>query len=380
MLPTHIIRSLGLDEAYTEAQLLDALRQIEFPHLNIIHSQEGIDFLLQHSRENILISSTIEGASAARDNADWRYARFAVGVHEAVEVICIPDKIEGKEVPTTIQKMLVDAWISRPDIIAVEPCGTSSSLTPGIALLFWHDGDESISRLKPRIREVVSVLLGLNEPEPVIQYREAWREHNTFELVDQQKALIGSVNLIKLFKIATNEQSIKWKFLGFYRILEFGYLSNVLEGIQQQFLKDPNSAINDASDALKNEFNQFRKLSKENGLDVFFENLEDSFKILVQSHNQFACALEVRAGKDARLKAHTGSAAKGILITYLIRCAIVHAGEGALLFESYPDAESALHGLQDNLELAVLNYLGIKSTAEITALPFPMLNAPSDIN
>ncbi|MBU2828491.1 hypothetical protein [Acidithiobacillus ferriphilus] len=172
---------------------------------------------------------------------------------------------------------------------------------------------------------------------------------------------IRNPKALELFRIAVSESSIRWRFLGFYRIIEFGYLANLLSVINRDFLKNPAKAAASASEALKNEYDQFTILSQKIGLDPNFDSLLTEFDGLVRNANTFACALEHQMESDSRLKRHRGRAAKGVLVVYLTRCAIVHAGEGALLFESYRDAEFALSKLISPLESAVLLYLGIES-------------------
>lgn len=357
MLPEHVRCVLGLEENYDESQLDLVLNGLARPCLSMIHSQDGLDLLRRAALGNLELMDQLEVIPRTGGHATWRTAEFIISGSIVLKVVCIPERIPDDVPPTNVEQLLIKAWILNKDILEQKP-DTEHILAPGKTLLFWSSTEHSLER-KTSIQQTAECLLGFWEKGAQISYAETWGSHTEFQLSEIEREIVRNRKTAELFRIAASESNIRWKFLGFYRIIEFGYLSNVLSGINQEFLKDPATVVEDAAEALKNEYNQFRKLSQENKLDQLFEDLLTVFEQLVGSYNTFACALERRLGSDARLKKHLGRAAKGVLLVYLIRCAIVHAGEGALLFESYRDAEAALSRLISPLELVVLSYLGI---------------------
>lgn len=357
MLPEYVRKHLRLKEQFAEPELNQALDQLERPFLRLIYSEEGIEFLRRIILDGGESSCVVEIIPRVGNNDTWRFAEFSVGSSAVLDVVCIPKQTPMDEPPTKVEELLIRAWLSRQEVVN-DHAGSSSGLSMGQTLLFWRGASPQFDR-KEQVKRVASLLLGFSEDSPSFSYTESWGTYTSFALSENPRAVLGNAKLTELLRIATKETSIRWKFLGFYRVIEFGYLSNVLAGITQEFLKDPTATVDEAAQALKNEFNQFRKLSSEYNLDSIFEDLLTEFEQLVGNFNSFACALNKRLKNDGRLKNHPGRAAKGVLITYLIRCSIVHAGEGSLLFESYADAEVSLAAMVGHLERAVMSYLGI---------------------
>lgn len=368
MLPAHVLECLGVNEGDHLDRVLGAINRLELPFGDVLLSEDGTRYLSKVAQSAEAISAAVTVSPCNEEFSSWRVATLAIDSQSILEVVCFPREISSKDVPTKIQELLIDAWLTKTDVFVRRDDRQGPTISQGKALLFWQDGHNNCGESsKQAILSIASALLGFNDHPGEPQYSPTWADKTTFDLVPRDMQRKTMPMLLKLFGEAARETKIKWKFLGLYRILEFGYLSNVLEGIQRDFLADPTMAVGDATEALKNEFNQFRNLSQQCNLDNYFEALADEFKELVASNNKFACALERRLGKDQRLKNHPGPAAKGVLVTYSIRCAIVHAGEGSLLFDSYFDAKSGLNCLIKHLECAVLSYLGIRPQ-EISAV------------
>jgi hypothetical protein len=162
-----------------------------------------------------------------------------------------------------------------------------------------------------------------------------------------------------LLTLAAQEESIRWRFLGFYRILERGYLNAVLDSINQTFFQAPKMSIGNAEKILSNEINQLVELVKNYQLKSFFEQFAQEVKNLKKNGNRYVTTLDREYDTDPRKKDFQGAFQKGAFLCYKVRCSIVHAGGTSLIFEHFEDGEEALLELVMPLEQAVLKYLDI---------------------
>ena len=79
---------------------------------------------------------------------------------------------------------------------------------------------------------------------------------------------------------------------------------------------------------------------------------------LIRNSNRFVAALFRRLEKR---KEQSGPRWKtGAALIYQIRCAVVHAGEKELIFETFADGDAALHDLIPHVERAALLLIGIE--------------------
>lgn len=190
-------------------------------------------------------------------------------------------------------------------------------------------------------------------------YQPPWLEKSTLTLSKNSRLIEKSSAYSNLLILAAQEKSIRWRFLGFYRILEHGYLNAVLESINQTFFQSPKMAIGEAEKTLSNEINQLVELVKNNQLKSFFEQFAQKAKILKNNGNRYVTMLEREYDSDPRKKDFQGMFQKGAFLCYKVRCSIVHAGGTSLIFEHFEDGEEALLELVMPLEQAVLKYLEI---------------------
>lgn len=155
---------------------------------------------------------------------------------------------------------------------------------------------------------------------------------------------------------AVSESRIKWRFLLLYRILENGYIRNLLEVIQQNIFFKPKDTLAKATDTLTNEYSQLTNLVEQNGLIALFEKIQ---RATHNTRNLYLGAIKEKLEQDSRAK-NGKPFQKGAYIIYQIRCSIVHAGEMSIFYDKYPDAESGLHELYDLFDNAVFKYLGVE--------------------
>ncbi|MBF0306420.1 MAG: hypothetical protein HQL41_12305 [Alphaproteobacteria bacterium] len=147
---------------------------------------------------------------------------------------------------------------------------------------------------------------------------------------------------------------LKFRFLELYRVMEARFLAEIKSKLVASFDAEPNTALSDAVKALKSEMNQIIGLA---------ETQKDAFEACwtaldqLNNMNQFSTALIRRvAAKGYRgVKWKTGAA-----LVYQIRCAIVHAGEKDMIFESFPDGEVAVATVLPHVERAALLLVGVE--------------------
>lgn len=155
---------------------------------------------------------------------------------------------------------------------------------------------------------------------------------------------------------AISESRIKWRFLLLYRILENGYIRNLLETIQSNIFFKPKDTLSKAAETLANEYSQLVNLVEKNGLSLIFEKIQ---RAAHTTRNQYLSAIKEKLDQDPRAK-NSKPFQKGAFIIYQIRCSIVHAGEMSIFYDKYPDAEAGLHEVYDLFDGAVFKYLGIE--------------------
>ena len=155
---------------------------------------------------------------------------------------------------------------------------------------------------------------------------------------------------------AISESRIKWRFLLLYRILENGYIRNLLEVIQGNIFFKPKDTLSKATETLANEYSQLTNLVEKNGLTAIFEKIQ---RATHTTRNSYLSAIKEKLDQDSRAK-NSKPFQKGAYIIYQIRCSIVHAGEMSIFYDKYPDAEAGLHELYDLFDSAVFKYLGVE--------------------
>lgn len=191
-------------------------------------------------------------------------------------------------------------------------------------------------------------------------------------LTVQPDALLFSASSIKLNSQLSNYSEIqalllheassalhpKWRFLSLYRILENAYLTNIKNALLNDFDKDASKAIKSAEKKLSNEPNQLVSLVE--GIDAItdFEVFNTEVDTLIGEKNKYIMKLDYAASGEELYKS-PDLYKKAVLRFYKIRCSIAHAGTSSVIYEQFPDANSAILRLLPHVETIALKSLDI---------------------
>ncbi|WP_373928665.1 hypothetical protein QTN93_00455 [Sphingomonas aerolata] len=147
---------------------------------------------------------------------------------------------------------------------------------------------------------------------------------------------------------------LKFRFLELYRVMEALFIADVKSRLLLAFDAEPAAALNVALDALQSELRQITALAEPHQ-----ELFEECLTLLgaIKNNNQFAAAL-FRRSTQRKLNSG-GKWQTGAALVYQIRCAVVHAGEKDIIFESFPDGDAAISAILPTVERAALKMLGI---------------------
>ena len=148
---------------------------------------------------------------------------------------------------------------------------------------------------------------------------------------------------------------LKFRFLELYRMMESRFLDDVKIKLFASYYNEPTTALNEALEALKSELSQVIGLA---------EKQQDAFEAcwLVldaqKNTNRFCSALFRKLGR----KGPPGGVRwkNGAALIYYIRCAIVHAGEKDIVFDSFADGENIINDLMPSFERTSLILIGVK--------------------
>ncbi|MBP2233481.1 hypothetical protein J2847_006820 [Azospirillum agricola] len=180
----------------------------------------------------------------------------------------------------------------------------------------------------------------------------------TQAVIDENiNALLSRVAL-KCLDNSLRTSPLKFRFLELYRVMEARFLAEIKVKLVSSFDAEPSAALSDAVEALKSEMNQIIGLA---------ETQQDAFEACwtaldqIKNTNHFSAALFRRIAKKG-IGAGAGGGGKwriGAALIYQIRCAIVHAGEKDMIFESFSDGEEAVRVILPHVERAALLLVGI---------------------
>ena len=163
----------------------------------------------------------------------------------------------------------------------------------------------------------------------------------------------------ELFLEAVAEYKNKWRFVSLYRILEHGCLFEIFQRLSVAFFSAPKDSLKIAQDCVQSELKQFLSFVEQASLQTQFESLFDQFEAAMAGGNQFAIAVEHSIQQNDQKNQGVGRWKAGVVVCYKIRCAIVHAGLSAPIFDAYPDGSFLLEALLPSLESTALSFLGV---------------------
>lgn len=355
---------LGLEESTDSSIILSTLAANIEIFRGYLIDEDGIAALSDVWGKTIDVDLDIH--PSRRKIKNWEYSYFELGGTLAAEVLLVPD-LEVQEAPPTNANRLLSMFL------AEKPDG-----------MFPVNKDEQLVRLSN------CVLIVNYKKMKSDQLMGAWSIFGTqagasfldgkFLLKNEYNIHPGSLFILdhlfpKLVRQAYMETNPRWRFLGFYRLFEHGYLTEVFEQISKGFYFDPKTVLSEASDKLSNEYSQFLNLVTSKSLARFFEHFADEFEKLKQGGNRFCWAIDrsiTRKNKSEGVEAYPQSGGRnktsyGVNICYRFRCAIVHAGSSDVVIDNFDDADAAILALLHIIEEAALNYIGLSPSVPMAA-------------
>lgn len=189
--------------------------------------------------------------------------------------------------------------------------------------------------------------------KPLVGQSFIWKKYSRLNLTSHKDSQLTDI-AVTCFDGSLASSPLKFRFLELYRIIEARFLREVLDKLNQNFSAGPTQALEHALESLKSELAQMARLAE--GEKAFFEMIWGKVDAL-RGTNGLAAALFKKLNKRNDFKSPEWRA--GAAIVYFLRCAIVHAGEKDIMFESYADGEFVVESIIEEMEEAALALAGI---------------------
>ncbi len=179
-----------------------------------------------------------------------------------------------------------------------------------------------------------------------------WGKHTQAIFSDIDDARI-TATIVECFKNSFVASPLKFRVLELYRVMESLFLEEIRQNLMRDFSTNPGAAVAAAEKSLKSEVEQFVALA---------ERYKEPFEYIwlslfeMKNTNQFAAALFRKLGLGEYKSPEWKS---GSALLYYIRCAIVHAGNKDIIFDSYADGQDTLTAIVPYVEAAALGLAGI---------------------
>jgi hypothetical protein len=266
----------------------------------------------------------------------WEITRNGRSLGEA---FCIP-KGPNSGLPTAIELAIIKA-------LHVSTKDDWASLKAGGDLIIVGDTSEL-----ERISDALKIAR-----KPCCGESIFWGNSGTINLTDDSdKYLTKSV--ISCFRTSLECSPIKFRFLELYRSIENRFLEDILKKINLKFRSEPKQALDEALIAVKSELNQLSLLAEQHKSP--FEDLRDIVAGMTKT-NTFAESI-ARKLEDKGSFYKSPKYKAGAAMMYYVRCAIVHAGEKDLIFESFDDGVELVDAIISCSESAALTIAGVGIT------------------
>jgi hypothetical protein len=341
-LSTTIIEQFGLDTGPSEEQIrasVAAAADDTVPPL----SEDGRDILVDRLMRREC--NAIECVEPFSPVTEWQFVEIVLdGVTVAKFLFCPSLGFENESIlPSAGESLVVDAFVS-----GIKTIDQIKNIVLVNSIVSWLT-DEQMDAIRVTLR-CGSARVPTSIP---------WFADRKTRVTASATSRFAKDPYARLLKEA-NQQSIpKWRFFQFYRILEQGYLSSILEKLTSIFREGPKEALARASTALNSEREQLIHLISDEHLSADFEAVVDILDAMKSSTppNKFAFALDRKINRRNLPKAANGAA-----LIYAIRCAIAHAGGGDIFYEQYDDADELMCALLPAFESTVFQFLGISAT------------------
>lgn len=273
----------------------------------------------------------------------WEYHQFLRNGNVAITSVRIP--MDQTSAPSTLaEQTLARAWVVLPDLFR------DGTIPPSTVLLTWD------SRVfTPLMAHTLAALNGAFGAKPTV-HRHDWTASSEFHLQPQSPILVGrSPNTyLSLLDRVGKEEHIRWKYIALYRILEAGYLENILNTLQAAFFAHPTQSVAAASSSITSELRQLISLIEAStlvsGADDFLSRFNAHYPT-----NRFLAAID--KSLDSKQQPKAPGWQKGLSHLYNIRCSIVHSGSSGVVYDAYPDADVGCAAVIPALERLALGFL-----------------------
>lgn len=191
-----------------------------------------------------------------------------------------------------------------------------------------------------------------NAAPPLAGDSVLWNNHTQAVFSDTDDARI-TTTIIECFRNSFVASPLKFRVLELYRVMESLFLEEIRQKLLRDFSTSPGTAVAAAEKSLKSEIEQFVAL-----VERYKEPFEYIWLALadIKDNNKFSAAI------FQKLKASSYSSPEwkaGAALLYYIRCAIVHAGNKDIIFDSYADGQEALTAIMPFVETGALGLAGI---------------------
>ncbi len=345
-IPLHVQAVLGVGTPTTDDDLLVAAEGTAYiSDLFGLNGREFVDAVSPMGMQGV----TFKTEPLQQSSTEWRVLDVSVPEGLARRAVMIPDA-GATAPPSAAGEVLAQAWF------AGQPVVEGGLLRPRLLVQAFRTGAE----VEAFGAELVSTWCSLFPAGLGLIPLPLWILKNQILVVPTSKVVVSakSRHYVRLFLEAVSETKAKWRFISCYRVLEHGYLDAVFDELSNSFFSAPAIAISAATRSLESELFQLIALVESASLQDLFQEFFDEFEKLRGSGNRFVHSLE-RAAQVMKETSNKKSWEQGVLFFYKTRCAIVHAGLGAPIFDAHPDAKDYLEQMLPVCERIVLSFLGI---------------------
>jgi DNA-directed RNA polymerase subunit L len=307
-----------------------------------VYSGQGREYLVKALTSSIL--EPVEIVESRVPHSAWRYLRIDKDGQPTHEFLACPSAAEvfAKPPPTNGERLVLLAFL----MLGVD----KFSEKIGGKVIAWEKGANNSSLDRPVWRSI----MGCSNSNQI--YVSPLQTHPAYYTQSQSRLFLGNNQFCRLLSEALTEDKPRWRFFLFYRVLEHGYLNALFVDLQAKFYVQPEDALKDAQNKLKNELEQFQFLVISSHLSSYFSQIFSTV-VTMSSSNKFAQALLANLRAKGRDKGTDD--VQGVALAYVVRCSIAHAGVRDLYYELYQDADAVVAAILSILENVVFDYLEV---------------------
>lgn len=346
-LPEHVSTALGVASSITEDELAanGSVGQFALEVFGLSAAD-----LASEAAETLGQQHACTVLQARQPPEKWLSLEIRLEDTTRVIGVCTPRPDAGAP-PTDIGRALVGAWIAKEEIVndKVVEAGLFVETRRGVL-----ERSDFPSRCIGEWAKACALLENADRP-PV------WLGNSLVQIGSGARILAGQPNMQfhDVFVEILSEVKPKWRFISLYRVFEHGYLELLFNKFRDGFFTAPRESAESLRSALDSEQAQFLELVREAKLEPHFDAIYGGFASLENS-NRFAATIgRVLKSRGSGAELAKSRAEKAVAMCYQVRCAIVHAGSAAPVFEKFPDAPALLEAVLPDFERAVLEFVGM---------------------